>query len=681
MKERSATEMKSTLLFALLFLFFLQLLSLWIESIYRLTLVKLSMGMEGFSFLWLLLPLVVLFSGRKSERPMLWFSLLTFLGARAVCPLLGVRALTVVAGLGVAAFLILLCVVFSGRYRSLQGDACLATGIAVLLSVLFRSWGSSCDISMEGNGAVLGWVLVGAALGLCVWVRAPEEETGGTEAGPVRAALLPMLGLFSNIAIIYFVLSSPAVVSAWSGANHLVSTSLFVIALAAFLVLDARRPAPACACPPWRAGVISALFVALLVLGICLNRPALPASPEAAPWFTSPAAGWRHLPFYGMFLLAPVVAFNVRLCTVRIGFGCARNAVLPVMLGACVLVLLTTMLIFTNVWGYVGPFGPLLRNRFFLPFLLAGLGMLLSGAVSSTRAAQETRVQSRPGLTGAVAAVIAVLAIAGVLARTSRPGPAPSQQKTLLVMTYNMQQGSDARGDRSYREQLDFLRRVGADIIGLQESDTPRPSGGHVNAVRYFADGLGFYSYYGPNTLSGTFGTAILSRYPLENPRTFFTFSDQDETATAMADIVVGGRRITFFDSHPAGSDVSHTAHVEALLAEAAKHDYVVAVGDYNFDQDSMWYGRVTAPLGDSWLSVYPDAIGKPSPISMEQPPAEGRRRGKRSRILADGRLDMRRRIDHIFLSRDFQVRESYYLPPPASMTDHPAHWSLVSWE
>jgi hypothetical protein len=38
-------------------------------------------------------------------------------------------------------------------------------------------------------------------------------------------------------------------------------------------------------------------------------------------------------------------------------------------------------------------------------------------------------------------------------------------------------------------------------------------------------------------------------------------------------------------------------------------------------------------------------------------------------------------RIDHIFLSHNFRVIESYYLPPADSETDHPAHWAVVSWD
>ena len=46
--------------------------------------------------------------------------------------------------------------------------------------------------------------------------------------------------------------------------------------------------------------------------------------------------------------------------------------------------------------------------------------------------------------------------------------------------------------------------------------------------------------------------------------------------------------------------------------------------------------------------------------------------------LMAGKRIDMRQRIDHIFLSDDLEVIEAHYLPTPESQTDHPAHWALV---
>ena len=690
MVHGSGSGVRRTVLFSILFLFFIQLTTVWVESIYRMSLIKLSPGKEMAGVLLLLLPLLLLLVGKRAERVVLWLSVLVLLTARALCPALGAVGLIIVAGTGVAGFLVILSYSLSVPYRFLQGDMGLAVGIAVLLSVTLRSWGSSLDVSMEGTTTVIGWLLVLYALHLF------NREAGGWRLEAVgkdtayglqftvyrltSRGVLPLLGLFSSFTFIYLVLSSPAVVSAWSGSNYLIGTALLAASLAGVILWYAVYGHEE-GVPSNKALIVANVFFAALLLeGIRLQIPALPAGPASPPSFAVPARWYMHLPFYLMFLLSPVLVINVRAISKLHAFARPRSAVLPVMLGMCLLFVLALLLIFTNVWGYVGPIGHMLRNKFYFPFLLAGIGAVVPHLIPARREPRPPEAAAsglRP--LGVAGWVLAALAVGGVVWNAPKGHPAELDRRPLTIMTYNMQQGSEVGGDRNYREQLALLRKVNADIIGLQESDTARPSGGNVDAVRYFADGLGYFSYYGPNTVAGTFGTAILSRFPISNPRTFFTFSDVDETATAEGEIEVGGNTITFFCNHPAGHRESKTAHIEALAAEAAKYPRVISVGDYNFDQNSPWYQTITATLNDSWLSLYPDATGKlPQMMTGTFVPT---RKTRRIKVDQDGRLNMTDRIDHIFLSHNFRVLESYYLPPPDSETDHPAHWSVIGWE
>ncbi|MCC6144685.1 MAG: endonuclease/exonuclease/phosphatase family protein, partial [Candidatus Hydrogenedentes bacterium] len=233
------------------------------------------------------------------------------------------------------------------------------------------------------------------------------------------------------------------------------------------------------------------------------------------------------------------------------------------------------------------------------------------------------------------------------------------------VLTYNIQQGSALNGDQRYREQLELIRKIDPDIIGLQESDTPRPSGGNVDVVRFFAEGLDYYSYYGPSVISGTFGTAILSRFPIENPRSIFTYSTVDETGTAVAEIFAGSRRIAFFNNHPAGPPVTHHAHIDGMLDAARDYDHVIAVGDFNFRPDSPYYAKAAAVLTESWKVLHPDGAGPRNP-DLDPDAAQG------------GLLHMDDRIDLIFFDGDLGVVDAWYLPPPASQTDHPAYWATL---
>jgi endonuclease/exonuclease/phosphatase family metal-dependent hydrolase len=241
--------------------------------------------------------------------------------------------------------------------------------------------------------------------------------------------------------------------------------------------------------------------------------------------------------------------------------------------------------------------------------------------------------------------------------------------KQLTVVSYNNRLGSRKNGERSLREQLALLKEIDADIIGLQASDTPRPSAGNLDLALYFANELGYHMYFGPPCVGGTFGTAILSKYPLQNVRTLYSFSDVDETGTAVAEFEVGGRRIAFLNSHPAGEHPSHQAHTDAVIEIASTYEHVIAVGDYNHRQDSSYYADLSKVLTNSWAAVNPSAIGP-------RHPSIG--------VARDGStepLDMSRRIDHIYVSDTFRVDEAYYVPIPESMSDHLIHWAVLSWD
>ncbi len=134
-------------------------------------------------------------------------------------------------------------------------------------------------------------------------------------------------------------------------------------------------------------------------------------------------------------------------------------------------------------------------------------------------------------------------------------------------MTFNTQQSNDDFGEKSVEAQLALIRQVSPDILALQESGIrARISLNNNDYVRYFTEKLGYYSYYGPTPGTGTFGTAILSKYPLQNTRSVFIFSDKDETGVAEAEIEVNGMRFTIYDVHPDSSDTAMLVFARTLV-------------------------------------------------------------------------------------------------------------------
>ena len=318
------------------------------------------------------------------------------------------------------------------------------------------------------------------------------------------------------------------------------------------------------------------------------------------------------------------------------------------------------MQIFTNVWGYVEPVSPWFRNKFWLPYLLmAGLLTMLVWR----KKADET-VTNKPNSEGAFSwggtACLAVifLGTAGSAVYTTRTQAFESQDNAIVVMTYNIQQANNEDGERSYKQQLALIQQVSPDVLALQESDSTRISLNNNDYVRYYAGKLGYYSYFGPTTVTGTYGTTILSKYPLQNTRTVFSFSDQDEIGTAVAEIEVGGRLFSIYNVHPDGSDTANLAWAETLLSQSEDKENVIALGDYNLRDYEAAYQLIAGTYTNAWESVYP------------------------SKISTDG-IDMsgENRIDHIFFSRSLRVRNPIYVLPPTSATDHPVHWAEIFWD
>jgi endonuclease/exonuclease/phosphatase family metal-dependent hydrolase len=237
------------------------------------------------------------------------------------------------------------------------------------------------------------------------------------------------------------------------------------------------------------------------------------------------------------------------------------------------------------------------------------------------------------------------------------PQPAPAKN-SLIVMTYNIQQGNDGTAEKSIDRQLELIRQVNPDILGLQENDSARISLNNNDIARYFASHLGYYVYYGPKTVTGTYGTALLSKYPLENTLTFFTYSDQDEIGTVQAEIIIGDRRFTIFNVHPDGSDQAMLAFAETLLQRACSAPLVISIGDYNLRNNEEAYQMIDAVFKNAWIDRYPTGIS------------------------SDG-VDMSgtKRIDHIFVSPELNVEQAIYVLAPDSYTDHPVHWAVISWE
>lgn len=656
-----------TISLAIIALFSLQLISDFIEGIYAFGLLGTSIPVEISAVVLLFSPLLlVVFRGRL-PRPLLPVLLAVALASRLLGPLLDTRWRMIVTGVGAASVLLLFPAGLWARGqeqgRSRRGDLGTAMLLALALSLLLRTLGSGFDLSLLGGSQWIGWIL--GVVAAVPWVL--DRSSGSGEAAPARPAGSPpgggtarviglSLGLAAVFILFYFVFSAPHVLSRWTGVSYGLVLPLAAAAMVAYAWL--MRPAAglrARLTPAWLMAW-NGLFVVALAGTALVHQVAFPASAASYPLTQPPVTWLQHLPLILTLLLYPVLLLDFGLLVDGMEAVRPTARQLGAGFGLAALFLLVAILahVFTTVYDYIPVVGPLFRDRFWLVHVFVGLVALAAMLLVRRGVSLPREGGQAAGVTDAVASAVTVLALvavtAGVLV-SAHPRPPAAGATTLTVLTYNIQQGYSSDGQRNVDGQLALIEQVAPDIVGLQETDNARVAGGNCDVVRYLADRLDMYSYYGPPTVAGTFGIALLSKYPIENPRTFYLFSEGEQVAVIEAQITVGDQTFNVFVTH-LGNGGPMVQAEQFLTLVTGKPD-VIAMGDFNFRPDSEQYRLVTNLLADSWLV-----------------------RWRRWTDTAGTSPD--HKIDHIFVSPGTSVIDARFIESPAS--DHPAVTATLGW-
>jgi endonuclease/exonuclease/phosphatase family metal-dependent hydrolase len=650
------------LAFAIVFLFLIQAAGTLVESIYILDLMNTNLDAKVLGVLFFFAPLLMIPFYKKFSRQLIWISFAVILLSRGLLPYLGTANRMLASGFATGASLSMFFLLLPSKPREevhsqagLWGSAGLA--LAVSFSILLRTLDFGIDYSLTIPGGWAGWAF-GLSLG---WMLAhlDLEDEPATETKPVGVTP-SILGFFLILTLVWFAFSAPSVIARWTeGSYPLIVIIISLLALGWVLVSLLR--------PNFLERISSPLLLIWnFVFAICLTGTILvhsvpfPPTPDSATVVVGAPAWWQAIPLVLMLLLFPVIFLDLRLFLdqVRHAAPSPRHLVPGILLGSLALILLIFINIFTNVWGYVKPVSLVFRGKYWLPYpLSAGILTLLIWRVK--RVEPVSRKESGRNIPWSWA-ILLVLVFLGTLVRllpTKRIQVDAADRTSLVVMTFNIQGANDGAAQKSYDRQLALIRSVSPDILSLQETDTTRISLNNNDYVRYYAESLGYYSYFGPTTVAGTFGTAILSKFPLVNTRTAFSYSDSDEIGTAEAEIEVGGPRFNIYDVHPDGSDTAMLVFAKTLLERSKNDSHVIALGDYNLRDYEVPYQLINSEYSNAWTSVYP------------------------SKISASG-VDMsgENRIDHIFVSKNLGVRNPVYVLPPASATDHPVHWAEIFW-
>ncbi|MEU6478146.1 endonuclease/exonuclease/phosphatase family protein [Streptomyces sp. NPDC047017] len=195
------------------------------------------------------------------------------------------------------------------------------------------------------------------------------------------------------------------------------------------------------------------------------------------------------------------------------------------------------------------------------------------------------------------------------VSRAAEPG------RELTVVTFNIHHGADPDEVLDLERIARVVQDAGADVIGLQEVDRHWSArSGHVDQAAWLAGRLDLHLAYGanldldprrPGDPRRRYGTAILSRFPLLDPRnTPLPRSPEGEQRGLLAaDIAVRGTRLRFLTTH-----LEFLSRGERLAQVAAINDLVdasrrptVLVGDLNTTPDSEEITTLTRRLRDTW--------------------------------------------------------------------------------
>ncbi len=465
------------------------------------------------------------------------------------------------------------------------------------------------------------------------------------------------------LTLIYFAFAAPYVMARWSGVDAfwVLLTMLTVWTAFAWMMtwLPSRLPRSKGWLIFWNLAFVLALFFT-----ISNNLPWLPPIPHLYPRPASIAASipccadellisppwdaiWYGGPLGLLLLFSPVLFLDFQHLTIRLAEmrPSLRQLAVAFTLASLFLLLAIFANVFTTVYDYIPVIGALFRNGYPLVYLFTAW-MLLP--------ALWIIVPKRINISNLRGLYLSVLLLMLVTLGThellhSRYRLIPPKE-TLTILTYNIQQGYSESGRKNYAGQLAQIQAIQPDIIGLQESDAARIANSNDDIVRYFANHLGMYSYYGPKTVTGTFGVALLSRYPILDAQTFYLYSEGEQVAALVGVLDVGwDAPVTVWVTHLGnGGPMIQQQQFLQLVGDGPR---TLALGDFNFRPDSPQYALTTRHLLDSWTQQWPDWEDD---------------RGQRPD----------RKIDHIFISSDWRVLDGRFYP--AGPSDHPAVTAVV---
>ncbi|MFW9923236.1 MAG: endonuclease/exonuclease/phosphatase family protein [Candidatus Thorarchaeota archaeon] len=633
------TKIHSELILAIfLFYLFLQNLNDFIIYVYALNFALMGIGPFTLLVVFLLSPLLLLIFKKKFPLIAMNITIGLFLLARILLLFIPdilnyigyenpIVILSFISGVGISSF-----GVFFPAYISQQkqfennSNAIVLTqsfGIAIGLQIAFQIIGNSWDIATFGLGRIISGVIVLAIIlmlpGFAAKEKSMEEEisselsvdnedtddeiTNQKKPAKFGRIFVLSLGIYGIISIIWFVLGYPAAFARWSSSSYLIVSIISLGSFMVFLLILTIFPNIFNGMKIWILTILNVILIVSLIM-----TSALPETQYDLVQiiFTYITAG-----------LSPIVLIDFLLFTQELNKHKPTARKLGGTFGISSVLFLIITFAMVSSFNYEWVPGMFIfRDRFYLLMILVALMILIPlifalGTKGFIQKAfkdlpKKIHLKNKIVALSLIGIFIGISAI-GMGVFTINPPTAPSSPTTFKIMTYNVHQGEDKSGQLNLDRILASVKRIDPDILSLQEAETARICFGNIDLVRYLAENLNMYYYYGPKTITGTYGVAILSKYPIEFTETYFMPSgSHSQRVIIRLDIRIGSELVHIYNTHFGLEHEERTPQAIFVRDLVPNSTRTFIMGDFNTKDNETEYPIYTTKFIDSWLDMYP---------------------------------------------------------------------------
>ncbi|MGY5859343.1 MAG: hypothetical protein RTU63_08230, partial [Candidatus Thorarchaeota archaeon] len=370
-------EYYSELIFTgIMFLFFLQIFSDFVESTYILLLMTLSLNQNLLVLLFMFSPIIFLVFRRSIPDKLVVVAGGVMIACRIVEPFFDTAARMLLSGLGVGCFFILFPAILLFVKSDDKNQRVLTFGIgfstALAASILLRTLNFTIDLSTYGWGQAIGWILAAIGffmlMGFSKKMHTADPLSGIEVSSPAPQRLRKRtlagitFGLTSILFFVSFAFSSPAVISRWTESSYVAVVSGVALMTALFTLILLYRPHLISKLTPQVIFIWNLIFVALFVVTVYVNQIPFPDSPASYPIIVPTTSFLLHVPLYLMIAAFPIILIDFMLLSHKMAslelVPSSRAAGVAFTLGGglYMLILLFT-LILTSVWGFVPVIG------------------------------------------------------------------------------------------------------------------------------------------------------------------------------------------------------------------------------------------------------------------------------------------------------------------------------------